>query len=605
MDDFTVIGKIVVDSSGASIQGLNNDLAATAETSSGLSGIFSRLGDVATFAIGGLITHAVEMATGAITGFISSIGEVTSKMEDSQAQLQSALKNTGDVTGVTSEMVDELSQSFANTTKFSGQSAVAAAAVIAQFSNIGKDVFPQAMQASADLATKMGTDLPSAASTVAKALADPVMGIGRLNQAYKLFEPEQLKAVENMAKMGNVAQAQQMILDALNQKIGGAAAAAADTFSGKMAILNNKMDTVKETIGNLVLPILSKFLDIFLKTGALEAFQKLILDIGAGIQRFFTPIMAVFSAWWTTYGPAIELQIKRLQLQFQGFIANITPDMQKFIQDALGKFGAWFMENGPEIVKFISQIADAIIQMLPVIEKIIEIAAPVFLALLEFFLEAIQGLMELSTAWDDNWNKIKESTTAALAPIVSVIVGIVAVIMTISKAAAAMVALVSQKLSEMAEYFSDMASKIVGMVTGIGQSLYDAGVNLVMGLWNGITSAWRNMLAMFQTLVEQLPDAIKQILGIHSPSIVFSGIGENISAGLAHGISRGMNLPIAALTTGATRMVAATNAVGGSYYHGGTNTTTRNQHYGAVNNIYVGHQPSPSDIQKLTRRPGF
>jgi hypothetical protein len=62
------------------------------------------------------------------------------------------------------------------------------------------------------------------------------------------------------------------------------------------------------------------------------------------------------------------------------------------------------------------------------------------------------------------------------------------------------------------------------------------GVEIINGLIEGIKQKVRDALAVMGDLAKALPDWAKKLLGIHSPSVVFREIGENVGAGLAQGI---------------------------------------------------------------------
>ena len=81
---------------------------------------------------------------------------------------------------------------------------------------------------------------------------------------------------------------------------------------------------------------------------------------------------------------------------------------------------------------------------------------------------------------------------------------------------------------------------IRGIVGSLVKSLPDiisVGADIVKGIWQGITGMgdwlWNNVKGFFNGIV----DGVKGILGIHSPSKVFAGIGENMALGLGEGWS--------------------------------------------------------------------
>jgi hypothetical protein len=79
------------------------------------------------------------------------------------------------------------------------------------------------MKAAADWAAFMGTDVPSAAQQVGRALQSPTEGLRILErQLGKLTEAEE-KHIESLAAQGRAVEAQRAVLDLLEKKIGGTA----------------------------------------------------------------------------------------------------------------------------------------------------------------------------------------------------------------------------------------------------------------------------------------------------------------------------------------------------------------------------------------------
>lgn len=63
------------------------------------------------------------------------------------------------------------------------------------------------------------------------------------------------------------------------------------------------------------------------------------------------------------------------------------------------------------------------------------------------------------------------------------------------------------------------------------------GRNIVQGLKDGIAGMWDNIKNWFNEKVDSLVGGVKRILGIHSPSKVFAGIGGFMAEGLGEGFS--------------------------------------------------------------------
>lgn len=57
------------------------------------------------------------------------------------------------------------------------------------------------------------------------------------------------------------------------------------------------------------------------------------------------------------------------------------------------------------------------------------------------------------------------------------------------------------------------------------------------GIFEGLTTSWNMLKQWFKTKIKEIIAHIKNLLGIHSPSTVFSDIGKNLIDGLKNGIS--------------------------------------------------------------------
>ena len=79
---------------------------------------------------------------------------------------------------------------------------------------------------------------------------------------------------------------------------------------------------------------------------------------------------------------------------------------------------------------------------------------------------------------------------------------------------------------------------IVELVNGFVEGLpdiIDVGKQIIEGLWEGIKSMASWISDKVSGFVGGIVDGVKGVLGIHSPSRVFAGIGENMALGLGKG----------------------------------------------------------------------
>ncbi|MEA4824063.1 MAG: phage tail protein [Clostridiaceae bacterium] len=84
---------------------------------------------------------------------------------------------------------------------------------------------------------------------------------------------------------------------------------------------------------------------------------------------------------------------------------------------------------------------------------------------------------------------------------------------------------------------------IAAIVTGLGKavvSVVQIGKSIVQGLWQGIQSLGSWLSDKVSGFFSGIVDSAKSLLGIHSPSKVFAGIGENMGAGIGVGFTDAM-----------------------------------------------------------------
>lgn len=93
------------------------------------------------------------------------------------------------------------------------------------------------------------------------------------------------------------------------------------------------------------------------------------------------------------------------------------------------------------------------------------------------------------------------------------------------------------------ENLGEAALACIAKLTGVWDGSMDdwghIGESIVTGLLNGITGMWDTLVSTVKGKVNGMVSAVKNVLGIHSPSKVFTEIGENVTQGLVNGINTG------------------------------------------------------------------
>jgi len=92
-----------------------------------------------------------------------------------------------------------------------------------------------------------------------------------------------------------------------------------------------------------------------------------------------------------------------------------------------------------------------------------------------------------------------------------------------------------------ANLIGEAVNNAVGQAATWATSMYNAGLDVVQGMIDGIKYAARNLLSAFIDLMEQLPEWAKKLLGINSPSTIFFSYGVDTIKGYELGAVKAFN----------------------------------------------------------------
>ncbi|MFG0919434.1 phage tail tape measure protein [Pseudomonas sp. CJQ_11] len=197
-----------------------------------------------------------EVAAGVVAGLsVASIfGRFlteTRNAEKEQAQLAAVLQSTGQAAGFNRDQLNDMAAAMEKATTFSGGDINQAQTTLLAFSGVVGNQFNRALQAAADMAARTGMSVKDAAETIGRALDVPSKGLTALSKQGFRFTDEQKKMALAMESTGNVAGAQGIILQSLEESYGGAAAAARKTFGGSLESLQNTISGLLTGEGSL------------------------------------------------------------------------------------------------------------------------------------------------------------------------------------------------------------------------------------------------------------------------------------------------------------------------------------------------------------------
>ncbi len=160
---------------------------------------------------------AIEFATDAISSYENAIQAVR--------QINATLESTGRAAEFTAQELGDMASELQALSNFGDEDILQGVTLqLLRFDAIGRDIFPRAQQLVIDLAESMG-GVENAARTLGISLADPALGLTRLRRIGVAFNSTQEAQIKNFVETGKVAEAQAVLMSALEERFGGLALA--------------------------------------------------------------------------------------------------------------------------------------------------------------------------------------------------------------------------------------------------------------------------------------------------------------------------------------------------------------------------------------------
>jgi hypothetical protein len=283
-----------------------------------------------------------------------------------------------------------------------------------------------------DISAGTGKDLGSVADALSKAFN------GTLGPLKKL-DPALTALIEDGATTEEV-------FKALSDTFGGQAATAADTTAGKMENIKIRMDEMKESIGEAVVPILEKLLPAFTgmsdwaskNTGKIVAIGTAVAGIAAAVvltnaaMAIYTALTAItaaanavlatsFTALYVATGVGIILvivaAIVALQLKFNilGDAVEGVKIMAEFLWNKIKEGFGWMVNNWPLLLAIITgPFGMAIYAVVKFKDKIIEIIRSIVSFMVDAFSTIAETILAPFKAVFNGIAELWNSTVGAL-----------------------------------------------------------------------------------------------------------------------------------------------------------------------------------------------
>ena len=259
------------------VQNLARASDAATRALAGMGGSLGTLGGAlsgATTAAAGLSTALFAVGAAAATGLTAAI-QVAEKFERLSLRTEAIVRATGGAAGVSATEIRTLSQEIARSTLASTAGVEEAAQKLLTFRNVAGQTFERTLKAAQDLAAVGFGSIESASVQLGKALENPAEGLSALTRIGVSFSGAQKEVIEQLVATGRAAEAQAVILEAVEKQVGGAGNAEAGGLAGAYDTLGQNVQEFLLIVGNTG-PLQAATAAINILAGAIGALNKAV-----------------------------------------------------------------------------------------------------------------------------------------------------------------------------------------------------------------------------------------------------------------------------------------------------------------------------------------
>ena len=345
-------------------------------------------------------------------------------------------------------------------------------------------MFDRATLASADLAAAGFGSIDSASIMLGKALNDPIKGITALNRAGVQFTEEQKALIQSLVDTGDMAAAQNLIMQEVETQVGGTAEATA-LASEKMKLA---FENVSEQVGAILLPHFEEMTDFLIERvmpvvdDFFKTFEKPLPDPG---QNSRVTIPEFEAAEGETPGE---------------FLSNL-------LDEAVTAAKEWFASGGFEdlltsVMEMGAQIREAIITNLPMmIQTMVDVLLQALPIAIDTLITLVPMIIEsLTTILTETIPQILDTLIGMIPSLID------SAITFFTGLIQALVTVVPMLIGKLVEMIPLIVNSIVGAIP----LLIDGAIQLFLGLLDGLLLA---LPALLIAVIEAVPMIVEALLG--------------------------------------------------------------------------------------------
>lgn len=298
--------------------------------------------------------------------------------------------------------------------------------------------------------------------------------------------------------------------------MGSDAVKAAAAYQDSLQNMQYAFSGLKNNISGELLPTLTLIMD---------GVTKMLTGGGDEVAAAVGDLVVSLSGQLTAQAPRMMSVALTFVAALVTGLLSALPDLTGAAVDLVGSLLLGFAEQLPNIIVSAATAVQGIADKLTSPESItllVQAAVQILLALANGLVGALPELIDTIPIIITN---LVDAVLASLPEIVEaglqIIIALASGIITNS---GHVLAVVPKLIVALVHAFGSYVSS----VAGIGKAIVD-------GIRKGITEQWQRLKADVSNLFTGLVDWIKKLLGIHSPSTVFAGIGTNMAKGIGAG----------------------------------------------------------------------
>ncbi len=545
-----------LDNSADAADDLGDELKESGDEAESSGGKFEKLGSVLKGV--GAAMGAVALAAGAAAvklgkevisayaDFEQLVGGVDTLFGDASQTVQNYAANAFKTAGMSANKYMETVTGFSASLiqSLGGDTAKAA------------EVADMAITDMADNANKMGTDL-SAIQTAYQGFAKQnytmldnlKLGYGGTKSEMErlLADAEKISGIKyDLSSFSDLTEAIHVIQTEMGIT-GTTAKEATETISGSMAGMQSAIDNLMAGLGNADA-------DIEMLVGnVVEAFGHVVDNIVPVIENIVKALPPALNGILRAIGdllPTLLSTVVDLFTQVLETLLSLLPELIPAAVDAVLTIVAALIDNLPLLIDAAVQLITALVMGLgSALPELIPAAVEAIITIVQGLLDSMDQILEAAFAIIQG---LAEGLLNALPELIDALPEIIMTIidfitdnlpLIIEMGIELIIQLAVGLIKAIPQLVARLPEIVAAIVTGLGKAVgavFEIGKNIVTGLWEGIKSLGSWIADKVSGFFSGIVDGAKSLLGIHSPSTVFAGIGENMGLGIGMGFTDAM-----------------------------------------------------------------